>query len=220
MLTNHAPLQALPGVVLPSPTPVATSRPLLRKRIPDATSSPYFGLDRHLKQKAPSGRKRLLDDLNESGSPFVTSQELQPLRPIANTSAQRGLVSSRVISVDGSDIFGMSPQKDATQNAGDVYGFDSISAVDDHNSDDDGIIPRTSTRRVENQGITGSGCSIRLSRDISKSNTSGSGLTGSLSGGKRAKLSVMGGRASPASPETPRDTTAEKLRQNVRRMKL
>jgi hypothetical protein len=64
-----------------------------------------------LNQKAPSGRKRLLDDLNETGSPFVTSQTPQQREPAANTGVHKGKGLSRIVSVDGTDLFGMFPLK-------------------------------------------------------------------------------------------------------------
>ena len=103
-----SPLQGLPGVGLSAPGSKDAHGPNFRRKIPDATSSPYFGLDRHLNQKAPSGRKRLLDDLNESGSPFVTSTALQQRKLEVSIGAHRGGSLSRVVSMDGTDLFGMS----------------------------------------------------------------------------------------------------------------
>ena len=118
-------LQALPGTGIVSPIATEVTGPRFRKKIPDATSSPYFGLDRHLNQKAPSGRKRLLDDLNESGSPFLTSHATQR-KSVTNLGAQRVKGMNRVVSVDGTDLFGMSPQKkDISQSGGD-FGIDVV----------------------------------------------------------------------------------------------
>ena len=110
-MSTNTPRQGLPGVVLSAPASKDALGPKRRKMIPDATSSPYFGLDRHLNRKAPSGRKRLLDDLNESGSPFVTTSATQQRKPVVNIVAQRGKGLSRVVSMDGADLFGMSPLK-------------------------------------------------------------------------------------------------------------
>lgn len=47
-----------------------------RRKLPDASSSPYFSLERHLIPKVQSQRKALLDNLYKSGSQFVPSQYL------------------------------------------------------------------------------------------------------------------------------------------------
>ncbi|KAI6716316.1 hypothetical protein PZA11_002612 [Diplocarpon coronariae] len=46
-----------------------------RRRIPDASSSAYFSLDKHIQPKLPSQRRSLLDNLNKSGSQFVVAEE-------------------------------------------------------------------------------------------------------------------------------------------------
>jgi len=99
-------LEALPGVVLPaiSGTP-DSSVSRFRRKIPDASLSPYFGLDRHLQQKGISTRKRLLDDLSQSGSRFLTTKEPRKKKPFTNGS--RTARDGSIVSVDGTDIFAM-----------------------------------------------------------------------------------------------------------------
>jgi len=54
-----------------------------RKKVPDATLSPYFGLDRHLYQREEPTRKRILQDLMDSGSQFVASKEPPPKKTMS-----------------------------------------------------------------------------------------------------------------------------------------
>lgn len=103
-------LEGLPRIVLTAATSADTSITKLRRKIPDTSMSPYFGLDRHLNQKMPSTKKRLLADLNESGTQFVTFQSPSKQIATANPGAQRDKGSSRVISVEGRDLFGMSAE--------------------------------------------------------------------------------------------------------------
>ncbi|TAQ83849.1 hypothetical protein B7494_g7825 [Chlorociboria aeruginascens] len=42
-----------------------------RRKMPDASASPYFSLHRHLNPKSPSKRRRILADLKESGASFL-----------------------------------------------------------------------------------------------------------------------------------------------------
>jgi len=80
-----------------------------RRKFPDATLSPYFNLDRHLKQKEVPERKRILADLNNRGSHFVTNSA-EPTSSTINISVPRSQGSSRVQSVDGNDLFKKSTQ--------------------------------------------------------------------------------------------------------------
>jgi serine/threonine protein kinase len=84
---------------------IVKSGPKFRRKIPDTTLSPYFGLDRHLLPKIPSKRKTILDTLNESGSPFLVPEQHRNNYRIANTAARR-LSAVRVLTVEGSDLFG------------------------------------------------------------------------------------------------------------------
>jgi hypothetical protein len=152
LLTGYI-LQGLPGVVLSSSAAADTPTPKLRRRMPDSTSSPYFGLDRHLNQRPPSGRKRLLDDLNESGFPFLTSQIPHHPEPVANTSAQRNKRLSRVVSVEGTDMFGMSAlKKTSPQREGnaEIIDLTSIAQRSDHSANSDDLVPTTHMCRIEN----------------------------------------------------------------------
>lgn len=98
---------------LPGRTPLhytnesTTMGPRFRRKLPDASSSPYFGLDRHINQKIASKRKNILAEVNNSGSRFLTSDAYRkaPTRPSINIPARRNKEVS-VESVDGRDMFG------------------------------------------------------------------------------------------------------------------
>ncbi|CAD6439716.1 ddae8d5f-1741-4f7b-b46d-a3c257f53528 [Sclerotinia trifoliorum] len=94
-------LEYLPGYVAPAGGGVGSVR---RKRLPDASQSPYFNLDRHLQSRSPqmAKRRQILDDLKESGESFMDA-ELQQDIPRHNTRI-RDQIS--VNSVAGSDLFG------------------------------------------------------------------------------------------------------------------
>jgi serine/threonine protein kinase len=97
----------LPGVLNNHPLP---EQPVVKlyKKVPDASLSPYFGLDRHLQPRLPSTRKRILDDLSESGSQFVTSKEPTEKRTENCVGAWRIRGASSIRSVEGRDLFEMS----------------------------------------------------------------------------------------------------------------
>ena len=102
-------LEALPGVHLPAASPVVTASPKLRRKLPDVSmASPYFGLDRHLYTREEPTRKRILDDLLESGSQFVTTKP-PPLRIFAeNSSSYR--TSDKL--VPANNLFGSSREEE------------------------------------------------------------------------------------------------------------
>lgn len=93
-------LEYLPGYVAPA----GGVGPVRRKRLPDATSSPYFNLDRHLQSRSPqiAKRRQILDDLKESGESFMDAESQQNI-PTHNT---RISYQISVNSVAGSDLFG------------------------------------------------------------------------------------------------------------------
>lgn len=97
-------LEGLPGVVLASTVTPDLPLAKTRRKFPDASLSPYFGLDRHLQQRVPSTRKRLLEDLSQSGSQFVSSKEPRIQHASVNTSVRRSKLHN-IISVEGSDMF-------------------------------------------------------------------------------------------------------------------
>lgn len=105
-------IESLPGrpIYVPPSTADHSDKPrsLLRRKLPDATASPYFNLDRHLLPKVPSKRRELLANLNESGSCFIRSGESQKTNSIANMAVRRKQDIVNVINVDGKDIFGTS----------------------------------------------------------------------------------------------------------------
>ncbi|PVH81691.1 Pkinase-domain-containing protein [Cadophora sp. DSE1049] len=68
-----------------------------KKKFPDASSSVYFGLERHLRPPKPSQRRTLLEGLSKTRSPFV------------NTSRKPRVSQPQIMSTHGSDIFGKSP---------------------------------------------------------------------------------------------------------------
>ena len=97
-------LEGLPGIILPSTVTPDIPPVKTRRKFPDASLSPYFGLDRHLQQREPSTRKKLLDDLSQSGSQFVVSQEPWVSSHSVNISIRRSKLHD-IISVEGSDMF-------------------------------------------------------------------------------------------------------------------
>lgn len=76
-----------------------------RKKLPDATSSPYFTLDRHLQApKVPPTRKQLLRDLKVGGSSFVVDPEPQ-MSTKWNSQTQKSRAFEAVKFVDGRNMF-------------------------------------------------------------------------------------------------------------------
>ncbi|KAF7907570.1 uncharacterized protein EAF01_005156 [Botrytis porri] len=96
-------LEYLPRYTLPTTEATSSGR---RKRLPDASLSPYFNLDRHLQSRSPhmAKRRRILDDLKESGGTFVDS-ESQQNEP---RDSRRSKNHIPVKSVTGIDLFGSS----------------------------------------------------------------------------------------------------------------
>ncbi len=84
-------------VVNPAPKP--------RRKIPDSTLSPYFGLDRHLQPKVVSKRKAILETLNESGSPFLVTEQNPNRTRFASPGAPMRDFGG-VKTVEGIDLFG------------------------------------------------------------------------------------------------------------------
>lgn len=111
-------MKGFPGVIVDlkatADFPVAKAR----KKFPDVTSSPYFGLDRHLqpRQTTTSTRKRVLDDLTQSGSQFLRSVEPDRTEPPFKKKRAR-IRRPSMISVEGDDIFDMSPKKNIIQDS-------------------------------------------------------------------------------------------------------
>lgn len=94
----HSMIEALPSFRIADRAGDVSSRQnKSRRKIPDASSSPYFSLDRHLKQRPSSHRRTLLADLNKSGSQFITTKDSKFSR-------------LRVQSTHGRDIFGKSQE--------------------------------------------------------------------------------------------------------------
>ena len=102
-------MEDLPGRVTAAPAPTERVASKVRRgRIPDASLSPYFGLDRHLIEKIPSRRKDILANLSQSGSRFITETS-QDKKSVPNTLARRDRIVP-ITSVEASDIFGKSLQ--------------------------------------------------------------------------------------------------------------
>lgn len=209
--------------MLSTPAKLEAPGPKFRRKIPDATSSPYFGLDRHLNQKAPSGRKRLLDDLNESGSPFVTAPALQHIEPAANTGAQMGKGLNRIASVDGMDLFGMSPLKIRAESCDSRGDIEIIDLEPTTSGPEREVVTemadlrlKTRTSRVEKQ--IGSDPSTPNARSLSRIDRS---ENINLSNTKRSKK-ASGEATTPKSTSkgSPKYTSAETLRNTVGRMKV
>lgn len=207
--------------MLSTPVLPGAPGPKFRRKLPDATNSPYFNLDRHLIPKYVSGRKRLLDDLNDSGSPFVTTPEEQPRNPVANFKALRNKGSSRLTSVEGRDIFGMSPlKKNVRGGSGDIEIIDSTSTTNLHQSkvrdDDDESSPVP--RAAKQLGIkVNSHDRPALSSGVKRASRFDNR---SLSGRKRPINSLRREESTLALQESPRSTSADALRNTISRMKL
>jgi len=79
----------------------------------DMSPSPYLGLDRHLQPKIASKRKMILDTLNESGSPFLVTEQNQHRASVVNTSIHlRG--TRRIETAEGIDLFASFRSSQAT----------------------------------------------------------------------------------------------------------
>ncbi|CZR59166.1 related to myosin light chain kinase 2 [Phialocephala subalpina] len=119
---------------LPGRTPISyanestTTGPRFRRKLPDASSSPYFGLDRHINQKIASKRKNVLAEVNNSGARFLTSDSYRnmPNRRGVNISAQRDKQVNVEI-VDGRDMFGSF--SNGLSNGSQQFDMDEISLV-------------------------------------------------------------------------------------------
>ncbi|CZT13325.1 related to myosin light chain kinase 2 [Rhynchosporium graminicola] len=83
-----------------------------KSKIPDASSSPYFSLERHLHRRKASQRRTVLEGLSKTHSQFVTTNDVsKPTR-------------LRIVSTHGSDIFGKSPERPVKgQLSGDEEGL-------------------------------------------------------------------------------------------------
>lgn len=79
--------------------------PKFRRKLPDTTMSPYFGLDRHLQHRESPQRRTILENLSESGSLFLTAEAPTKAPCAANMAARRLL---DIKSVSGKDLFGYS----------------------------------------------------------------------------------------------------------------
>jgi hypothetical protein len=126
----------------------------------------------------------------------------------------------RVISVEGTDLFGMSAQKDTSLSDGDfdVEIADSTIDVSDHSSKYDDVDLTALIPCTNKQLISSMSSPIRRSPGAARTD----GLeTRSLSGGNQYRASEAGARTPDrSSKERPRYTTADALRKSVGRMIL
>jgi len=100
-------LEALPGVDIPTTSPTSKVGRKFRTKLPDVSmASPYFGLDRHLYTREESTRKRILNDLLESGSQFVISKPSLLKRFASTSTSNTTCISDRW--VQANDLFGKS----------------------------------------------------------------------------------------------------------------
>jgi serine/threonine protein kinase len=105
-----------------------------RRRIPDVSPYPYFGLDRYFQQPGPhSTRGPLLDNLKEKDELFVTEKSVAPPK-------HRHHQNMRVVSVSARDLFGMSQKK---VNAGPSSEFENY---DDGKEDELSLLPLPTIR--------------------------------------------------------------------------
>lgn len=99
----------------------------LRKRLPDVSASPYFGLDRHLHNRVPSNKKELIKSLNGTGIRFVESRNKRTRMRISGLGDSLQYPPAKT--VRSSDIFQRSiadvtnaESQDKTQDDLDVVG--------------------------------------------------------------------------------------------------
>ncbi|KAB8299933.1 hypothetical protein EYC80_000175 [Monilinia laxa] len=90
----------LPGYMAPT---VDDAGPVRRKHLPDVSLSPYFNLDRHLHPKSPqtAKRRRILDNLKDSGESFL---ELGSQQHVPEQNPRK--TDHPIKSVSGIDLFG------------------------------------------------------------------------------------------------------------------
>ncbi|KUJ19885.1 Pkinase-domain-containing protein, partial [Mollisia scopiformis] len=127
-------LEDLPGRNITSRSDTSTPGPRFRRKIPDASSSPYFGLERHLQQKVVSKRKNILEEVNNSGGRFLTSDAHHKGPGVSMRTRRDKQVTFE--SVDGRDIFGTSSSAVRDE-------------LEDVDLDEVSLIPTTPIPRVE-----------------------------------------------------------------------
>lgn len=107
-----------------------------KRKFPDSSASPYFSLDRHLHERSAATlmpkRKRILADLNESGSMFVANRA-EPEFPSLKAWQLKAKALPDIYQVSSSDIFGTSTQTSAVLKAG--SDTDEVSFVPDSQPD-------------------------------------------------------------------------------------
>ncbi|RDL35008.1 uncharacterized protein BP5553_06939 [Venustampulla echinocandica] len=94
------------------------SQPKFRRKFHDASSSPYFGLDRHLHKRTSPKRQAILEMLHESGSHFISSQHAHKAR-VPNAEGLN-MPAANIVTVDASDLFGTSSQAEPDRDEVDL----------------------------------------------------------------------------------------------------
>ena len=101
-------IEALPGTIFLSDAPTDIVMPRLRRtKLPDASLSPYFGLERHLTQRTTQTRQDILANLDECGSHVIVGYPAQLVRAPAPSSTLR-TTRIQISHVQATDLFGMS----------------------------------------------------------------------------------------------------------------
>ncbi|PBP17589.1 serine/threonine protein kinase [Diplocarpon rosae] len=136
-----------------------TKQPKSRRRIPDASSSPYFSLDRHIQPKVPSQRRTLLENLHKSGSQFFATEEPDVSRFQITTTHGRDMFG-KVEESPTQDLYGSDPDDEISLvpatplRPGSVHGFILSDAVDPSTSQNNladtqsGAVLKFSSKRV------------------------------------------------------------------------
>lgn len=197
-------LEWLPGTKLAST--ITRDPPVMKaqRKILDASLSPYFSLDRHLQQREPSTRKRLLEDLSQSGSQFVTFKEPRTTNSSVNTSFRRGQLP-KIIPVEGGDIFR-------------AIAKESLALDPIYQSEDINCIPQVSMPRVEKSFDY----SIYKPVSLPTASVPGGASIESLEATARTrtrKESEDKKIHEAAAKELPRYTTAKTLKETVNRLR-
>lgn len=198
--SNDNLLEGFPGVIIDSLADTDPPVTKLKRKFPDTSASPYFGLDRHLLSRPESTRKQMIDDLNQSGSQFLKSSE--PTHTTTSLKMHNGRKRKpSVVTVEGSDLFASS--KAMERSLRNASKLDEVDVVQTHPV----FRKLASSSRLQDQ------------IDVSTSFTTNASDLADLTAHKRARKESEDRRTHDAAvKELPRYTNAKELREKVNRM--